>query len=66
MDNEGEWWLCKLSMRRAVVAVAIKPGAIDFGGPQPTGYLHQMRTCTEGEKARLEGSELEKLTVSWL
>eukprot|EP00873_Tetraselmis_striata_P041278 jgi/Tetstr1/461542/TSEL_006648.t1 len=65
-SNEAEeWWLCKLSMRRTAVAVAIKPGSMDYNGRHPSGQLHQMRTCTEAEKARLESSELEKLTVTW-
>eukprot|EP00873_Tetraselmis_striata_P027263 jgi/Tetstr1/447527/TSEL_034907.t1 len=65
LDEEEEWWLCKLSMRRTVIAVAIKPGCMDYSGRHLSGHLHQMRTCTEAEKARLESSELEKLTVTW-
>jgi len=64
-NQAEEWWLCKLSMRRTAVAVAIKPGSMDYNGRHPSGQLHQMRTCTEAEKARLESSELEKLTVTW-
>eukprot|EP00873_Tetraselmis_striata_P041279 jgi/Tetstr1/461543/TSEL_006649.t1 len=64
-NEEEEWWLCKLSMRRTVIAVAIKPGCMDYSGRHLSGHLHQMRTCTEAEKARLESSELEKLTVTW-
>eukprot|EP00873_Tetraselmis_striata_P041281 jgi/Tetstr1/461545/TSEL_006651.t1 len=64
--DENEWWLCKLYLGRTVVPVAIKPGSMDYSGQHPCGFLWQMRTCTEAEKAQLESGELEKLTVTWL
>jgi hypothetical protein len=63
--GEG-WWLCKLTMRRHVIAVAIRPGEMDYVGRHPCGFLHQMRSCTEEEKRILDTEVLEKVTVSWL